>query len=423
MHRTYLAGLTLMLFCALVFTWDVPAQAQTYTILHNFTEGTDGYYPEAGLTLYGAANLYGQAGRNSLFRLRQLGTGWVLNPIYEFAGSPDGLYPSGRLTVGPDGALYGATALGGLPDCADGGGCGTIYVTRPPGTFCRNPFCAWGEAVLYSFNPFEIQNEGIFPNGGLIFDAARNLYGTTTAGGATDQGIAFELSPAQGSWTETILYSFSRTSAGGTPNGNLVIDRSGNLYGTTFEGGDFQCYSNGCGVVFELSPTSNGWVETVLHAFHGGSDGEQPGGGLIMDSAGNIYGGTTMGGVHGGGTVFELTPSNGGWTYNLLYSLTGIPNADLGPTGILAIDAGGNLYGCTGSEGAYSLGNVFKLSLSGGSWTYTDLHDFAGGPNDGHSPSDGPTVDASGNLYGTTSEGGSDNNCPGGCGTVWEITP
>jgi len=277
--------------------------------------------------------------------------------------------------------------------------------------------------VLYSFNPFEIQNEGIFPTGGLIFDAARNLYGTTTAGGATDQGIAFELSPAQGSWTETILYSFSRTSAGGTPNGNLVIDRSGNLYGTTFEGGDFQCYSNGCGVVFELSPTSNGWVETVLHAFHGGSDGEQPGGGLIMDSAGNIYGGTTMGGVHGGGTVFELTPSNGGWTYNLLYSLTGIPNADLGPTGILAIDAGGNLYGCTGSEGAYSLGNVFKLSLSGGSWTYADLHDFAGGPNDGHSPSDGPTVDASGNLYGTTSEGGSDNNCPGGCGTVWEITP
>ena len=423
MHRTYLAGLTLMLFCALVFTWDVPAQAQTYTILHNFTEGTDGYYPEAGLTLYGAGNLYGQAGRNSLFRLRQLGTGWVLGPIYEFAGSPDGLYPSGRLTVGPDGALYGATALGGLPDCADGGGCGTVYVTRPPGTFCRNPFCAWGEAVLYSFNPFEIQNEGIFPTGGLIFDAARNLYGTTTAGGATDQGIAFELSPAQGSWTETILYSFSRSSAGGTPNGNLVIDRAGNLYGTTYEGGDFQCYSNGCGVVFELSPTSNGWVETVLHAFHGGSDGEQPGGGLIMDRAGNIYGGTTMGGVNGGGTVFELTPSNGGWTYNVLYSLTGIPNADLGPTGILAIDAGGNLYGCTGSEGAYSLGNVFKLSLSGGSWTYTDLHDFAGGPNDGHSPSDGPTVDASGNLYGTTSEGGSDNNCPGGCGTVWEITP
>ena len=423
MHRTYLAGLTLMLFCALVFTWDVPAQAQTYTILHNFTEGTDGYYPEAGLTLYGAGNLYGQAGRNSLFRLRQLGTGWVLGPIYEFAGSPDGLYPSGRLTVGPDGALYGATALGGLPDCADGGGCGTIYVTRPPGTFCRNPFCAWGEAVLYSFNPFEIQNEGIFPNGGLIFDAARNLYGTTTAGGATDQGIAFELSPAQGSWTETILYSFSRSSAGGTPNGNLVIDRSGNLYGTTFEGGDFQCYSNGCGVVFELSPTSNGWVETVLHAFHGGSDGEQPGGGLIMDRAGNIYGGTTMGGVHGGGTVFELTPSNGGWTYNVLYSLTGIPNADLGPMGILAIDTGGNLYGCTGSEGVYSLGNVFKLSLSGGSWTYTDLHDFAGGPTDGHSPADGPSVDASGNLYGTTSEGGSNNNCPGGCGTIWEITP
>jgi uncharacterized repeat protein (TIGR03803 family) len=106
-----------------------------------------------------------------------------------------------------------------------------------------------------------------------------------------------------------------------------------------------------------------------------------------------------------------------------LYSLTGIPNADLGPTGILAIDAGGNLYGCTGSEGAYSLGNVFKLSLSGGSWTYTDLHDFAGGPTDGHSPADGPSVDASGNLYGTTSEGGSNNNCPGGCGTIWEITP
>ena len=105
---------------------------------------------------------------------------------------------------------------------------------------------------------------------------------------------------------------------GGSPNGNLVIDHAGNLYGTTYAGGDFSCYSNGCGVVFEFSPTSSGWVETVLHAFQGISDGEQPLGGLIMDRSGNVYGGASLSGPNDGGTVYELNPSGGGWTFNVL---------------------------------------------------------------------------------------------------------
>jgi uncharacterized repeat protein (TIGR03803 family) len=169
---------------------------------------------------------------------------------------------------------------------------------------------------------------------------------------------------------------------------------------------------------FALTNTSSGWVESVLHAFQG-SDGELIYGGLISDSSGNLYGTAADGGPNQGGTVYELTPSNNGWTFNLLYSLTGSAS-EAGPVGILAMDSNGNLYGTTNGGGNHLYGNVFKLTRAQGNWSYTDLHDFEG--NDGMFPGDGPTLDASGNLFGTAGYGGSDY-CSDGCGTLWEITP
>lgn len=407
----------LAMFPVLIMLATHLAQAQTFTVLHDFTGRGDGSNPAAGLTLYGEANLYGGAGQLSVFRLSHQGSGWVLNPIYQFDGT-NGEFVAGRLTVGPDGGLYGATTFGGIPLCAAGAGCGLVFSLRPPAFFCRNPFCPWTETQLYNFD--QHPDDGHYPNGDIVFDAVGNLYGTTSNGGLYDQGTVYELTPSQSGWVESVLYDFTGTADGGTPNAGMVIDHAGNLYGTTSAGGDPQCLDDSpCGVVFELSPTTSGWVETVLHTFQNGSDGADPKGGLIADHSGNLYGTTSVGGSNGGGTVFEMTPSNAGWIFNLLYGLTG-NGARVGPMGLLALDSSGNLYGTTNSEGSQLAGNVFKLMLAGGNWVYTDLHDFSG--IDGTYPEDGPAVDASGNLYGTTFYGGT-GSCDYGCGVVWEITP
>lgn len=408
-----------------VFALAAALHAQTFTVLHDFSGGADGYNPTAGLTFKGAGNLYGGAGPSAVFRFKQQGTGWILNPIFEFNGI-NGDFLNGRLAVGPDGALFGASYFGGVPDCADGAGCGLVFRLMPPQSFCRNPFCSWTETIVYQFSPIQIPSDGYFPNGSFVFDNAGNLYGTTLYGGTHSQGTIFEVSRSGGGWVENAIYAFGAGGGedGGTPNSGMVIDQAGNLYGTTFGGGDPTCLFNdlACGVVFELSPTPSGWVQTVLHTFQNGSDGADPLGGLIADSSGNLYGTTSIGGANNGGTVFELSPSNGGWTFNVLYSLTGDPRSQVGPKGLLAIDSSGNLYGITNSEGPQSAGNLFKLTHSGGAWVYTDLHDFAISSDNGAYPEDGPTVDAQGNLYGTTLEGGT-GNCPYGCGVIYELTP
>lgn len=412
LHFVTLAGAiaTTLLICS-----ALAAQAQTFTILHKFNGGLDGYNPQAGLTIYGAGNLYGGAGPAAVFRISHRNMGWTLNPIYEFNGDSGGDFLAGRVVTGPDGALYGATYSGGLGSCGDGAGCGVVFKMQPPATFCPTISCLWTETVAHSFDP---PNDGAVPNGGLILDWAGNIYGTTITGDVDGHGFGtvYRLSPSQDTWSESILYTFMGTGDGAQPNGNMLMDHAGNLYGTTTYGGDFNCYVRGCGVVFELMPNATGWVETVLHTFDGANDGQYPKGGLISDSAGNLYGTTTFGGTSGGGTVYELTPSDGGWTFNVLYSATGT-TFQVGPSGLLALDGGGNLYGVTNSEGTSGDGNVFKLTPAGGNWTYIDLHDFTGGSDDGAFPYDGPTLDASGNLYGTASQGGTSGN-----GVVWEIS-
>jgi len=276
------------------------------------------------------------------------------------------------------------------------------------------------ERVLLNYNG----KDGANPYAGLIANAAGNLYGTTGNGGDYNSGTVFELTPgAGGSWTETVLHSFGSGTDGTAPLGSLVLDAAGNLYGTTLGGGAY-----GGGTAFELTPASGGaWTETVIHAFDYFPDGYSPNGNLIFDSSGNLYGTTEYGGNVDLGTVFELTPaSGGGWTETVLYFFTNGIDTGAQPVGGLIFDAAGNLYGIAYAGGPGGGGAVFVLRpATGGTWKETLIHTFANGhPEDGFDPNGGLVFDASANLYGTTKfGGGATANCPSGCGTLYELTP
>ena len=408
---------TVKLAVAIVFVLAVvaiqAAQAQTFNVLYTFTGGSNGENPSAGVT-YKAGNLYGTtwaggpANYGTVYELKDIGSGWIYNPLYSFTGGTDGAVPSAPVVFGPDGALYSTAEFGGS------NGDGTVFKLRPSPTACTTALCRWSESVLYTF---EGSTDGSKPIG-LLFDQAGNLYGTTSGGGAYGDGTAYELTSSGSGWTKNILHSFGLDGDGITPYRSvLIFDNAGNLYGTTYFGGQYNA-----GTVFQLTPSGSGWTENVLYSFTGNGDGRYPYSGLIIDQSGNLYGTTTDAGSNYGGTVFELSPSGGGWTYSVLYSLTGALGDSCGPAYALVMDAGQNLYGTTECDGANSLGNVFKLTNTGGSWSYTSLHDFTGG-SDGSWPLSSVTFDTSGNLYGTTYFGGN-LNCysPYGCGVVWEIT-
>ncbi len=404
----------LFLLFVLVFMTLIaqPVQAQTFTVLHNFTGGVDGANPNAGLTMDKAGNLYGTAlfggssgcygyGCGTVFKLTQKGSGWVFSPLYSFQGGNDGYWPDARVIIGPDGSLYGTTPDGGS------GSNGTVFNLKPPVTACKTVLCSWTETVLYSFTG---GSDGAIPRGDLVFDQAGNVYGTTQwggAGGGAAWGTVYKMTHFQGTWTESVLYTFTNSpDDGGNPWSGVILDNAGNLYGTTTTD-----HYNSAGVVFELTPSGSGWVENALHWFTGGSDGKTPSG-LIFDQLGNLYGTASRAGSDGGDLVFELTPSNGNWAFNVAYSFH--DNCEGG--GSLVMDATGNLYGRTSCGGAYGYGSVFKLTPSGGGWTYTSLHDFTNG-SDGRWPSE-PVLDSVGNLYGTAYAGGAY-----AYGTVWEIMP
>ena len=417
LYKTLVGAMLAFLLVATIFTAH-RALAQNFTVLHTFTGGADGSHPHAGLTLQGTSNLFGGAGNNTVFRLKKTNGNWVFTPVFQFDGA-NGLALSGRMVFGPGGALYGATSNGGTTDCGTPGGCGLVFSMRPPSTVCGTVSCPWTQNILYEFSWLNPPTDGTQPNGGMVFDSVGNIYGTTVGGGLNGAGTVFELSNSQGSWFETVLYDFPGEFAVSSPNGNVVIDQAGNIIGTAQFGGPPGCSPFHCGSIFELTQSSQGWVASTLHEFNGDTDGGVPMGGLIADAAGNLYGTTTTAGPAGGGTVFELTPSNGGYSFQVIHSFTGL-QYQVGPRGLLAMDSSGNLYGVTLSEGAFSAGNVFKLTHSGGTWTYTDLYDFTNG-NDGGTPFDGPTLGPDGTLYGTTYYGGGDN-CQNGCGVVWQLT-
>jgi len=441
MRRTQLfATFTLKTVAVTVIALTLVAScsaASQETILHSFQLGGDGTGPQsAGVIADAQGNLYGVTmggGANALgavFELspQQNGT-WTETLLYSFLNNGvDGASPVGSLILDTQGNLYGATAQGGSADD------GTVYELTPSRS---GP---WKETILHDFN-CHTSKDGCRPDSSLIFDQAGNLYGETaigacTQGGGIDCGTIFDLSPSAGSWTETIIHRFrgGLTAKGGSaPGSGMIWDKDGSLYGVCSTGGPW-----GWGLVWELDPGKNGkWQETVLWEFGPAVNNPPRGGGpdssLVMDNAGNLYGVTPYGGggPGGGGVVYELSPGSKGWKETVLHKFfESKTDSDGMYANSLAIDATGNLYGTAYAGGGVGeprcpdwfmgCGVVFELTpASEGKWKETILHRFKNDSGDGDGGEPWPDrllLDSDGNIYGTTQRGGDANS-----GTVFEI--
>ena len=369
----------------------------------------DGTYPGSDLIMDASGNLYGTTrsggndypGLGTIFKVTPAGTESVL---HAFTGS-DGEFPFSALNADSAGNFYGTTYEGGSS------GSGTVFKLAPDGT----------ETVLYSFKPF---NDGLYPLGGVTFDPAGNIYGTTWQGGggncnsssADGCGTVYKLAP---DGTETILHAFAGPPNDGSfPHATLSRNNVTNdLYGTTAGGGGTGCYGYGCGTVFKLAPDG---TLTILHSFSGGTDGAGPVAKLIGDRQGNLYSTTVTGGNAGCfdngpgcGTVFKIAPDG---TETVLYAFKGSTDGAQ-PSGRLMRDEAGSLYGTTLKGGSWYCGTVFKLTQSGGVWTEHQLYYFH---CLGKNPAAGLISDSSGNLYGTTLYA---HNRKPGYGTVFKLAP
>jgi uncharacterized repeat protein (TIGR03803 family) len=419
-------------------------------VLYSFQGLPDGAYPAGGVVFDQAGNLYGattDGGSNTcggiaqcgiVFQLRapeQKGGPWSEHVLYVFKGvtNNDGETPAGSVIFDPAGNLYGTTAYGGTGGCILLGsdvGCGVVYQMIPP----KTKGGVWTEKVIYSFQGGK---DGYFPWGDLTFDTQGNLYGATQYGGGKGTtcdplyqycGTVFKLSPPKtkgGKWSEEVLYSFAGGTDGANPNGGLVLDSKGAIYGATHIGG-YNCpqfQGVGCGTVFKLTLLKSGnWTEQILHRFRDGNDGAGPSSGLVFDGKGALYGTAGLGGSGNGfGVVFRLAKvNNGQWTEVIVHSFQG--NDGESPTGGVTFDPLGNLYG-TSLGGAYSRGNVFRLKPTGSKhWNFSVLYSLMGAP-DGNHPTASLILDTAGNLFGTTQWGGTGTACQGGCGTVFEVSP
>jgi uncharacterized repeat protein (TIGR03803 family) len=434
--RGLATALAVVLALAAVATTS--AQAQTFDVLYNFAGGSDGASPYAAPIavkgqLYGTTMLGGTTGLcpgvntqgcGTVFQLTPPaapGGAWTETVIYRFqGGTNDGANPEDALVADRDGNLYGTSSAGGIQSCS--GGCGTVFQLRPPSL----PGGAWTETVLHRFKgvPSGNGNGDAASPDGLTIDQDGSLIGVAYGGGHCNTGetgtycygAVFKLTAPTSSaapWTEQVLYRFRPPNWGyGTP----TLDQAGNLYGTGGWGGF------GFGWIFTLQPSAtNGasWMASAVYNFQGGGgsaeDGAFPNPGLVFDQSGRLYGSTLGGGVNqpGGGTVFQLTPpaeSGGDWTESVLFAFTvnGGNSPGFGPT----IDSSGNLYGTTTLGGPNGLGNLFELNAEGHG---TTLHSFT--RTDGINPS-GLLQDKNDNLYGTAQSGGTTN-----FGTVFRLTP
>ncbi len=404
---------------AVCFSMSAPAADGT---IHTFNHPSAGIFPLGPVIADADGNLYGTAfnggipprndnscdetrsGCGVVFKMTPNGSGgWTYAVIYEFKGYPnDAEDPTEVLAMDAAGNLYGTTYYGI--------GSGDVYELSPTGTG------TYTEKVLHSFSGGNGGTDGSLPTG-VIVDAAGNLFGTTTYGGANNQtGTAWELSPdGSGGWTETILHSFGGGTDGKYPRTALTMDPAGNLFGTTSNGG-----VNGGGTVFELSPSAGGgWTESVVYSFGERGDGCNPQARVTLDASGNLYG-TTAGQCEGSayGTVFELSPSSGGYTEKIIHYFFNL-NSGATPEAPVVFDSAGNLYGTTYRGGAYGYGTIFKLAPNGsGGWVESPVHNFTGNA-DGANPLYGVIVGPNGDIFGTTPYGGNAANS-NGYGVVFE---
>lgn len=385
-HNATFSGLALAILSTLLLMAARPVQAQTETVLYNFTDGSDGGDPQSRLTSDKNGNFYGTTSKGGLgygtvFELSPNGVGgWNESVLYSFTGGTDGGNPFlSYVTFDSAGNLYGTAYYGGVE------GHGVVFELSPEGA-------GWSETVLYSFTSGSNSN----PINGLIFDTKGNIYGTTHQTGGT-AGYVFELSPSGHNWTEQVIYSATSGSYAG-----LSMDGSGNIFGTTSS------------TVFELSPNGGGWNSAVLHTFAGGSDGSNPDGTPVLDQAGNVYGTTDDGCEPSCGTLYELTPGKKGWAEKILHHFTGHKKDGVNPETIV-FDSAGNIYGSAVEGGKAGVGIVFELVAPVGKGAYEERVLWSFNATDGSEPS--PVILDGGSLYGTAGGGSS------GSGVVFEVIP
>jgi uncharacterized repeat protein (TIGR03803 family) len=377
-------SLAFVLLTAILLVSVPSAHSQTEGVFYSFTGGG---YPEYDLAIDGQGNLYGttfEEESGSVYKLTPSGEFTTLH-AFSYCCNSDGNEPAGGVILDSEGNLYGATSQGGTEQG------GTIFKISPSGT----------ETILYNFT---CEDDGCFPYSGLVMDGQGNLYGTTL-GGTDYYGNVYKFVPSTGALTA--VYSFTGGSDGAFPFG-VVLDKEGNLYGATQYGGIDQQ-----GVVFKVTPSG---AETVLHSFEpNGTDGFSPSATVILDSKGNLYGTTHLGGKTGVGTVYKITSAG---KETILHSFKGGEDG-IFPQSDLTFDADGNLYGTTFYGGAYDFGTVFKIAKT----KEVVLHSFDPNDADGILPMGDVIFDKNGDLFGTTSGGGAPSeNCPSGCGTVYKIT-
>jgi uncharacterized repeat protein (TIGR03803 family) len=393
---------------AVVFALALTAWASTEKVLWNFGGGSDGSGPwsdyfisDAKGNLYAATAAGGTYSAGTVFMLSPAGKETVL---YEFTGANgDGNGPHGRLAFDANGNIYGTTQGGGA------NATGTVYELSP------KKGGGWKEKVIYTFSATGA--DGTAPSAGMTIAADGTMYSTTPDGGAFGAGTVFSLKKTSTGWHQQVIQNLNGSSNGGYPYEGLMMDAAGNLYGAAPTGG-----ASGQGVIYRLSHTKKGWVDTVLHSFTG-QNGD--GGGLywidlISDKSGNIYGATSFGGTNGTGTVWELVYSETKKSYSesILYEFgAGVSGDGNNPYGGLTMDSKGNLYGTTLYGGPSNIGTFYKLTKQGKTWKETILHSFVGA-NDGNEPTGNPYIDATGRLYGMTQTGGKSN-----LGIVYRITP
>lgn len=424
MMRQPSAKLTSLLAVAVFFATFATSQVvgQTFETIYSFTGGSDEGFPAGALISDGHGNLFGetegtQNSFGSVFELSPAsGGGWTLKTLYAFQGGSDGLFPVGGLAFDKHGNLFGTTAFGGtgtVASCTKQ--CGTVFELSPDGSG------GWQKKEVYQFQG---GLDGASPISGVVIDAAGNLFGTTSFGGANCSpfgqqgcGTVFELSPTSSGWSETILHDFSHGNCSTcltTPQGGLLFDAQGNLYGTVSFGGP-----KSGGAVFKMIQSNGSWTYRVIHNFSGGNDGLSPYGTLTFDSQGRLYGTTLAGGLFNDGTVFLLTlQPSGYWLNRVIHNFNGTNG--WGPFSGVVLDAAGNVYGTTGNGGGGTncidgCGIAYKLTaVSSTSWKMSVLHRFSG-LDDGKFPN-ALFRDGVGNLFGTTNEGGAD-----GLGSIFEI--
>ena len=401
---------TMILFAFLTVSALLPGGAwgaNTENALYAFQGGND-CAAYGSLILDPAGNLYGTTYggfvvNGEVYELTPSGSGWTETILHTFAGGSDGRNAVTGLVRDQAGNLYGTTPSGGSPNY------GVVYEVSPNGS-------GWTETVLYTFTG---GNDGGAPYSGLILDQGGNLYGTTSQGGSGHNGVVFKLTRGSGGWTESVLHAFTGGDDGSFPQGDLLFDQAGNLYGTTMQGG-----VSGLGTVFKLTPHAGGWTETTLYGFTSGNDGSTPMAGVTSDSSNVLYGTAGAGGSGSAGVVFQLNPfptiqrtALAGWEETPIFSFTG-GSGGIGPSTGLVFDQAGNLDGTAGGGGGY--GVIYQLTPESG-WTENVLYTFSGGA-DGGFPQSTVTIDSTGNLYGTTIGGGTGHG-DAGCGVVYQIPP